>query len=688
MAKSQHPHVLRGDAPIQVAAEDVLDRSILAAHFADQLLAFDLRYGLVVGVLGPWGAGKTSFLNLLRKELADRSVPIVAFNPWVFSGADQLVDAFFVELSAQLRLKPGLREIGDRLGAYGEAVAGFGWVPLIGAWIERGRVISNLLASLMKRRREGTDAQRRALQSALTRLDRPIVIVLDDVDRLTTAEIRDVFKLVRLTASFTNIIYIVAFDRLRVEQALAETGVPGRSYLEKILEIALDLPVIPDTVLNRQVFMALDAALEGVEGLGELDSSWSDVYLEVIRPLVRNLRDTRRFASAVYGTATYLAGQVALVDLLGVEAIRVFLPDVFSAIPGAVAGLTTTSGLSYGNRESPELRAQVEALLNAAGDHAPVVRALIRRLFPAAERHLGGTHYGSNWQGRWLREHRVAHESILRLYLERTAGTTLSAFRAAERAWPLMSDEAALDGYLRSLQTAELEEVITSLEHYEDEFRREHVQPAVTVLLNLLPDLPEKQRGMFDLDSRLVVGRVVYRLLRVLDHAEAVPVVESILPRLSSLGSKFELITDVGYREGAGHKFVPADVASLLERQWREEVRSADPSSLATERDLLRILLFTKRGMTTDEGDFVLPDVPEVDLALLRSARTDVRSQSAESRGVRIEPRLAWDALVDLYGDEDTLVTRLERVRERADPELMALADRYASGWRPPEWGE
>ena len=59
------------------------------------------------------------------------------------------------------------------------------------------------------------------------------------------SEIRDIFKLVRLTANFPNIIYIVAFDRNRVEKALAEQGLPGRDYLEKILQVAFDLPVVP-----------------------------------------------------------------------------------------------------------------------------------------------------------------------------------------------------------------------------------------------------------------------------------------------------------------------------------------------------------------------------------------------------------------------------------------------------------
>jgi hypothetical protein len=60
---------------------------------------------------------------------------------------------------------------------------------------------------------------------------------------------------------------------------------------------------------------------------------------------------------------------------------------------------------------------------------------------------------------------------------------------------------------------------------------------------------------MFDLDSRIVVGRIVYRLLRALNNPDAVEeAVQRILPELTTLSAKLDLITDVGHREGAGHQ--------------------------------------------------------------------------------------------------------------------------------------
>jgi predicted KAP-like P-loop ATPase len=280
------------DNPIEHRDQDTIGRADLAARFADQVLAQDVSEGIVVGVLGPWGSGKTSFINLARDRFAEHGAPILDYNPWMFSGAEQLVNSFFIELSAQLKLRRELADIGSSLEEYGEVFSGLGWLPLVGPWIERGRIANKLLSKLLQRRKEGVGRLRARLTERLKSLGEPIVVILDDLDRLGTAEIRDMFKLVRLTASFPNIVYVVAFDRLRVEQALTEEGVPGRDYLEKILQIGIDLPRIPDQMLTRQVLIALDEALSTIDTPGNVDSEvWPNTFAEVIRPLLRTGHD-------------------------------------------------------------------------------------------------------------------------------------------------------------------------------------------------------------------------------------------------------------------------------------------------------------------------------------------------------------------------------------------------------------
>jgi hypothetical protein len=687
--RPEHPHHrVTADNPIENVADDVLERADGATTFARYTLSLNASRGLVIGVLGAWGSGKTSYINLARIAFERANVQVLDFNPWMFSGAEQLIEAFFREVSSQLKLRPGLAEVGQQLEAYGELLSGLGWVPLVGPWLDRGRAIIKLVGSGLTRRRGGLHSQKQKVEIALASLSSPIIVVLDDIDRLTTTEIQHVFRLVRLTASFPNIIYLLAFDRTRVELALGESGVSGRLYLEKILQLTVDLPATSPALLGQHLLSAIEAALAGVENTGPFDEdAWPDYFHEIIRPLVGSMRDVRRYTLALRGTVVSLQGQVALADLMSLEAIRVFLPDVFAELHPTLEALTSTESYGSQDEDSARAKADIEALISRSGNRADIVRAMVRRLFPAAERHLSNTHYGTEWQPQWLRARRVAHEEILRLYLERLAGEDLRAFTSAERAWRLMSDRNALDAYLRSLELARLEKVIGALESYEDDYKSEHVVPGVVVLLNLLPLIPDRPRGMFEFGSLVTVTRVTYRLLRSLKDPEVIErAVREILPQLHSLSAKWEVVSDVGYQKDVGHKLISSSAAELLEAEWRSEVRLAPVEELEREPQLLRVLLVARRGTRPGEEAVTVPRASAITSRLLADARSDTLSQTMGKRAVRREPRLAWDALVSVFGSEKVLLERLDELRETGlvvPDNLWALVARYREGWRP-----
>lgn len=167
------------------------------------------------------------------------------------------------------------------------------------------------------------------------------------------------------------------------------------------------------------------------------------------------------------------------------------------------------------------------------------------------------------------------------------------------------------------------------------------------------------------------------------DGVEAV--VDRVLPRLASLSAKLDVIDNVGHRENVGHKLVSRECVQRLERSWRSEVRAAGTAELEAEYDLVSVLWRAKKDAGPDEPPLLIPDKSELTLAILRDARGEIRSQGVSSRTIRRSPRLAWDTLKELLG-EDELRRRVERLRatapEGAD-ELLELADKYLSGWTP-----
>lgn len=249
-------------------------------------------------------------------------------------------------------------------------------------------------------------------------------------------------------------------------------------------------------------------------------------------------------------------------------------------------------------------------------------------------------------------------------------------------AWAHFADRTALANHLHSIDKNRLQSVIAALEAYEEQFRPEHVVPSSTVLLNLIPEIPDRQRTMYELPSRFTVPRVVLRLLRKLkDPAVIEAAVRKILPELTSLSSKLELIRIVGHQENVGDKLVSEEAASEFEKVLRNEVRSASGSQLLKEQNVMALLMYTKYEADASEGDLVIDKSPEMTLALLRSARHETMSQSLDSRAVRRSPRLAWESLVAFYGDEAKLREAIGELRS-TNPEdigdLLELADKYS----------
>lgn len=684
-----------GDNPIREPSQDRLGRAPLAESLAEQILHADASEGLVVGILGPWGAGKTSFVNLVRHHLAE-SVPVLDFNPWLFSGSEHLVEAFLSELTAHVKVKLELGDIGDMLETYGDYLSA---APFVGAWAARAKLLFGAAGSWKGPQRSQIEATRDKISTALKQRELPIIVLLDDLDRLTAGEIRDIFRLVRLTASFPNIVYVLSFDRHQVERALSaddparpQEDPTGRAYLEKIVQLVLDLPAISGEVLLDELIAAINESLADIDDEAFDEHRWSSVLIHVIMPLMKNVRDVRRYCASIRGTVTDAAGEICLPDILSLEVVRLFLPDVFMQLRDAVGVITSSLEARVEDPSAAEsARQRVQEIVDSGDNHRGVVEALLEHVFPDGGRHLPDRIIFGGSPRDWYHERRVASTEIFRLYLERREGQTLGWQRRGDHALSVMTHAEEFQSYLQSLTPESLRHVIASLETHEDRFQPEQVIPGVTVLLNMWPTMPEHRGGFIYLDNRVVVSRMVLRLLRVLGSpAEVSSAVEELAPQLETLSAELLLTTIVGHRESAGHRLVPAEDAERFERSFRDRVREATVDVLVRDHDLLTVMYRARKDASASEPELVVCSDPEVTRSMLESSKHEDRSVSVGGP-VRYTNRLQWGALVESYGDEAVLRERINELRAHQPEDLddlLELAERYAGDWRPPDWPE
>lgn len=769
------------DNPIECSGEDRLERKGVAEDFAQHVLKLDASEGAVVGVFGPWGSGKTSFLNL-AKETWKGKVPVIDFNPWLFSGTEQLVRRFFDEISSQSKslgfriskalakyegeltsvsnIPRRLRTIGDvsSFAGVGSLATGVGsltieFVPnfpdVLSSTIKGALFLVGLLlvitGKFLKHCQWNIDSRRKKVTKVLKKRDnlekrkflkksnKRIVIVLDDVDRLEKSEIRSIFKLVRLTANFPNIVYIIACDRLRVEQALEEKGLGGRDYLEKIIQLPFDLPQAPGHILDQQLRNEIEKAYAEIEKTGPFDEQvWLDVYREIIWPLIRNMRDVRRYTGAIRETIAGLEGKVALADVLGLEAVRMFLPDAFNRLPVLMDILTARSQLSstesesmspeaasrkYSNEpENIKIDARRIGELIEAGKAPEVVESMLYLLFPACGQNIFGTNTHPQFLGKddqdvekirklfppmdiplpekYLVDCRVAHEAILQFYLERVPGEHLVIFDEARRAFDLMADREALDEFMQEIKSEQrCVDVIQYLRGFVDQFREEHVEPGSIVLLNLLPDMPGEPLHT----TRLTVRGIIVRLFRVLENVTAVEAaVRRILPAVTTLSSKVELVLDIGYREDVDSNLVSETAAAEFGKGLLDRIRNTPVDDLAEDPNLELILDFANTVADPSSDPFDNKKSAQLTFAILGRVLSGATNVDSLDHVQDLKRR----HLIDLYGSEEVLKARLENLRTQfetlkpwiaetqkmtpdAAEKLLDLADAFLSRTEP-----
>ena len=225
---------------IESAKEDELDFKPKVDELVQELKELDLReQSTCYGIIAPWGYGKTSFLNLLSDEFRSAGDGIIVwFNPRSAKSAERIQEDFFAKLGKELsRYYWGAGLIISRYAKH---------LGLLDHYSET-RLIADALRLLQ------TKGSKETVSNAIEKTGKRLYIILDDLDRLTGAELLETIKLIDLNASFKNTVFLVACDKKYANDVLqAHLGSnPGQGYLDKYITEEVPLSKYIEEKLNQ-----------------------------------------------------------------------------------------------------------------------------------------------------------------------------------------------------------------------------------------------------------------------------------------------------------------------------------------------------------------------------------------------------------------------------------------------------
>lgn len=399
------------DDPISSKENDLLHRYPLAARIAGMLNNFKADQSIVIGIEGDWGSGKTSFINLILEELSQNTNQVIRFNPWNFSDQNELIKDFFNSIINSIKSSDDqhgekkakeIRHYSEKLLKHSD----FHFAPEISFL----KVFKFKLGEWSKRRSdEPLEKQKASVNALLKKLEKRIVIVIDDIDRLDSNETKLIFKLVKITGNFSNTIFILAYDRRRVCERIKENGVEGEEYLKKIIQVSFGLPIPDSKDLVKILTTDLDKTIQGIDEKYWDDVRWGNLFHGGFKEIFPNVRDIKRFISGL-GLDLEIVGkdEINPIDFIGIEAIHVVAPETYIIIRNEKAAFINTGKYYFGHDEAKEKEERKkiceEAVVKSPEPIREHIRGIIRQLFPQVDGIYTNTSYGGDWLQIWRKQ--------------------------------------------------------------------------------------------------------------------------------------------------------------------------------------------------------------------------------------------------------------------------------------------
>lgn len=297
---------------------DKLYRSILHCHPEESY---------VISLEGDWGTGKTTIINNVKRLLLDPEnysknyIVIDDFDPWLYGTQDALLLGMFEVIMEHAGLKYSpvrsnmiVRELSKTTAASNKA----------------GGILYSLFYNA---RKHGDDVAKlkKKLSAYLRSQNKTIVFFVDNLDRANDDNVIFLFKLIGIVFDLPGIVYVLSFERGRIDAILANTKEIDPRFTEKIIQQEIKVPAIGDERAKQLYFVCIENLLLSYGVPREKIKDYTGIAKYIVA-MTKNIRTFKRMVNSVFAVVFCDDTLLDKRDLLAMEVIHFYDPVLYSSI--------------------------------------------------------------------------------------------------------------------------------------------------------------------------------------------------------------------------------------------------------------------------------------------------------------------------------------------------------------------
>lgn len=248
-------------------AEDSYKRkNLYTTTYKTLMTCFYKESSFAFSIMGVWGSGKTTFLNNLKLLYCKNScISIIEFEPWKCDSANAITRDFLTLLCNELKLY--IPNISSTINEYIDLLLD----------IDSAKPLKIFSKSILKAFNQHSNIYK-SIKDCLEKSMHKTIVFIDDLDRLNADEIKEVLRLIRNTANFPFIQFIVAYDKEYICDVLKTNGINNPElYLEKFFNAELALPKYEERIICNELQTRVSKTIHAVWGISEDDTRIHDV---------------------------------------------------------------------------------------------------------------------------------------------------------------------------------------------------------------------------------------------------------------------------------------------------------------------------------------------------------------------------------------------------------------------------